>query len=52
MNERIELEGNILNALDQVSKATQALREFQLEQAYDDGFEAGVLAAENGVARG
>lgn len=48
---RVELEGDIMNALDQVSTATKALREYQLSEAYDDGFEAGVLAAENGLAR-
>lgn len=46
-----ELEGDIMNALDRVSLATKALREYQLGEAYDDGFEAGVLAAENGLAR-
>lgn len=48
---RIELESDILDSLDNVTKATSALREFQLNEAYDDGFEAGVLASENGLAR-
>lgn len=31
--------------------AQSAMRDYQLGQKFDEGFEAGVLAAENGVGR-
>lgn len=48
---REELEEKAFNALRGYTEAVGEIRDFRLELAYDDGFEAGVLAAENGLGR-
>lgn len=46
-----ELEANVTDALENMAKASGALRQYQLNEAYDDGFEAGVISQENGLGR-
>lgn len=46
-----ELQAHAYEALKGYTEAVAAVRDFKLERAYDDGFEAGVLATENGLGR-
>lgn len=46
-----DLQNRAFDALREYTNAVAAVKEYKLGVAYDDGFEAGVLAAENGLGR-
>lgn len=46
-----ELNEKAFAALKNYTEAVAAVKDFKLEREYDNGFEAGVLASEQGLGR-
>ena len=46
-----ELQEKAFQALKVYTEAVAAVKDFKLDEARDEGFEAGVLASENGLGR-
>lgn len=46
-----ELQETAFQKLKEYTEAVAAVKDHKLNETYDDGFEAGVLASENGLGR-
>lgn len=46
-----ELNEKAFQKLKEYTEAVAAVKDFKLEREYDNGFEAGVIASENGLGR-
>lgn len=46
-----ELQEKAFQKLKEYTEAVAAVKDFKLEREYDNGFEAGVVASENGLGR-